>query len=288
MKDSLRDQVAVRTQELQDRLNEREIALREVVVSSQSKSVFLANLSHELRTPLNHIIGYVQILKEDAEESTLDHLLQDIDRVEQAAHHLLEWIEEIIDLSRIEASRAELEISEVELESWLGAWLEKFRGDGLALEADLKVNLEPGMGSGKLDLERTRRILHTLLKNACKSSGRETVLFHVRREAVEGTDWLSFSVRDSGPGIDPRLLENLFKDYTQADPNVSSAFGAVALHLALCQRLSRLMGGNIFAESELGRGTTLSLRLPADVPSHLAKPHVIRATNRLMDDIVNR
>jgi signal transduction histidine kinase len=137
------------------------------------------------------------------------------------------------------------------------------------------------------DQNRIQRVLVSLLKSASKSTQKGAVVLSVSRESVDGVDWINFNVIDSGPGISPEVLRSLFKDYTQADAVTSSVYGGTALAVAICQRFSFMMGGNVFVESEPGKGATFTFRIPAEMQVHLAKSHVVRATNRLIRDLLD-
>ncbi len=288
LKDSLKSQIAVRTQELQDRVALLETALREAEVASKSKSIFLANLSHELRTPLNHVIGYSELLGYSAEDDGLEKWVKDLDTIQSSGKEMLAWVEEIIDLATIESGRGEVEIKAFPVSMLLDNLVTSFRMKAEERKIEFEVQQKDPLGEILSDQKRLHRILTHLINNAFKTSENGRVNFEIRREMVGDVEWIEFKIVDTGAGINPRILENLFKEYDDSNPQVSSTFGAEALNLAICNRLTLVMGGHIFAESELGKGSTFTLRLPVDIKSHLAKPHVIRATNRLMDDIFQR
>gem|GEM_PF-613665 len=286
-KKSLKAQIAVRTEELKKEKESFEIAFREAQTASNSKSVFLANMNHELRTPLNAIINYSEMLQEDAEDEGLDNFIPDLEKIRSAGINLLTWVDEILDLSKIESGRAELKLESFDIvqlvrvaETFANKLVEK-SGNRLLVE------ISEDLGEMQADKERTLRILTNLLDNANRSTQNETISIKVQREKVQEVDWVSFIVSDNGAGIDPKILEALFKDYVNADASVSSAYGGAALSLAISHRFSLIMGGNIFAESELGKGATFTLKLPAEMETHLEKPHVKRATDRLLSDIFN-
>ena len=151
------------------------------------------------------------------------------------------------------------------------------------------VDLLSSPGELKGDRERVGRIMFNLLENSCRATQNGKIMLKVSRETVGETDWLDFNVQDTGAGINPKILENLFsKGYNHADETLSSSgFGADALLLAITHRLVLVMGGNLSGESELGIGSTFTLRLPADMKSHLEKPHVVKASNLFIRDILN-
>ena len=286
-KKSLKDQVAVRTAELEKSLQKSALDQREAETSSLSKSVFLANLSHELRTPLNHIIGYSEMIQEELEDEGLDNLVTDAGKIRKASSQLMKWVEEIIDLSKIESGRSELDYKIFPLIDLVNGVVDRIRPEAEQSGNSLALALSESLGELNGDRERVERVLFNLLENACHATKNGKVSFKGSREAVGETDWLTFSVQDNGAGIDPKILKSLFKGYTHADENLSSEFGADALMLAITHRLVLAMGGNLNGESELGVGSTFTLRLPADMKSHLEKPHVVKATNLFIRDILN-
>jgi signal transduction histidine kinase len=286
-KKSLKAQIAVRTDELKKEKESFEIAFREAQTASNSKSVFLANMNHELRTPLNAIINYSEMLQEEAEAEGLGDFIPDLEKIRSAGRNLLRWVDEILDLSKIESGRAELKLESFDIEQLVR--VAETSGKKFMEESGNRLELafSSGLGEMQADKERTLRILDNLIENANRSTQDGTIAIQVHRERVEDMEWVSFIVNDNGAGIDPKILEALFKDYVNADASVSSSYGGTALSLAISHRFSLIMGGNIFAESELGKGSSFTLRLPAEMEAHLEKPHVKRATDRLLSDIFN-
>jgi signal transduction histidine kinase len=288
-KKSMKEQVAVRTADLEKSLQKSALDKREAETSSLSKSVFLANLSHELRTPLNHIIGYSEMIQEELEDEGLDNLVADAGKIRMASGQLMKWVEEIIDLSKIESGRYELEQELFSLTDLVDEVVSQAGPEAAKSKNALTADLSESSGELKGDRKRVVRVLLNLLGNACRTTENGKILLKVNRETVGETDWLSFVINDNGAGISPQVLENLFtKGYDYADESLlSSGFGADALLLAITHRLVLAMGGNLNGESELGVGSTFTLRLPADMKSHLEKPHVVKATNLFIRDILN-
>lgn len=286
-KNSLRDQVAVRTADLEKSHQQLALDKREAETSSLSKSVFLANLSHELRTPLNHIIGYCEMVQEELEDEGLDSLIADMGKIRNASDQLMKWVEEIIDLSKIESGRSELEHVLFSVADLVEEVLSKVRPDAEKAANTLTIDLPDSLGQLNGDRGRVERVLFNLMQTACHRTVNGKIWLKASRETVGETDWLTLMVQDTGKGISPKILENLFKGYTEADETLSSEFGADALMLAITHRLVLVMGGNLNGESELGAGSTFTLRLPADMKSHLDKPHVVKATNLFIRDILN-
>jgi signal transduction histidine kinase len=285
-KKSIKEQVAVRTADLDKSNQQLSLDKRGAETSSLSKSVFLANLSHELRTPLNHIIGYSELIQEELEEEDLGHLVADVMKIRKASNQLMNWVEEIIDLSKIESGRSELDHQLFSITDLIDNVLEKSRLQAEKLGNELTVDLSDSLGELNGDRDRVERVIFNLLENSNRVTENEKILLKVSRETVGETDWVTFEIQDTGEGISPKVLESLFKGYT--DETVSSSgFGAEALLLAITHRLVLAMGGNLNGKSELGVGSTFTLRLPADMKTHLEKPHVAKATNLFIRDILN-
>ncbi len=231
--------------------------------ASRAKSNFLANMSHELRTPLNAVIGYSEILLEDAEAEGRQELTADLKRINIAGQHLLSLVNNVLDLSKIEAGRMELETAPIDLDRILAEIvstcqkLVESNGNVLVLEADAGLGIVSGDGT------KLRQVLLNLLSNAAKFTRNGRIGLAVRRERDAQGAWISFAVSDTGIGISAESLGKLFTDFTQADASISSTYGGTGLGLALSQRLCRLMGGDITAVSEPGRGSCFTLRVPA-------------------------
>jgi GAF domain-containing protein/CheY-like chemotaxis protein len=234
-------------------------------IASQHKSTFLANMSHELRTPLNAIIGYSEMLQEDAVDEGAESLVPDLKRVNAAGKHLLELINSILDLSKIEAGKMELQLEDF----GVGEMVEDIRAIIQPLAEKnrnrLEIDCGPGVGSMRADLIKVRQVLFNLLSNSCKFTEEGDVCLAVGRESVAGDDWLTFLVSDTGIGLTSDQIGRLFQEFSQADTTTTRKYGGTGLGLALSRRLCRLMGGDITVTSEPGRGSSFTVRLPADV-----------------------
>ncbi|HWD99641.1 MAG TPA: response regulator [Bryobacteraceae bacterium] len=232
--------------------------------ANRAKSEFLASMSHELRTPLNAIIGYSEMLLEEADEMGGEALRPDLEKIRIAGKHLLELINSVLDLSKIEAGRMELYLETFPV----AALVDDVRAVIAPLAArnrnKVSVSIAPGVGEMRADQTRVRQSLFNLMSNACKFTREGEVALDVRG-APEG--WIEFEVRDTGVGLKPEQLHNLFQAFQQADSSTARKFGGTGLGLAISRRFARMMGGDITVASEFGKGSIFTLRLPAVVTS---------------------
>lgn len=234
--------------------------------ANQSKSQFLANMSHELRTPLNAIIGYSEMLKEEAEDEGAVHYVADLQKIHSAGKHLLGLINDILDLSKIEAGKMEIYLetfSLVEVIKDVSATIQPLIKKG---QNSLEIKLDDGLGEMRSDLTKIRQILFNLLSNASKFTEKGAITLSVQR-SFDGAnkEWILFRVKDSGIGMTPEQLGKLFQAFTQADASTTRKYGGTGLGLTISRRFCELMGGDIQVESEFGKGTTFIVRLPAVV-----------------------
>jgi signal transduction histidine kinase/CheY-like chemotaxis protein/HAMP domain-containing protein len=249
--------------QLVDRLADARDAAMEATVA---KSRFLANMSHELRTPLNAIIGITEMLMEDAEDSGDRSVREPLGRIARAGKHLLQLINDVLDLSKIEAGKLEVNYEPVALASLVGDVV----GEAETLAAKngnrLVVECPPDIGTVRSDPTRLRQIMLNLLSNACKFTEHGRVSLSVNRSRADGEDWISILVVDTGIGMTSEQLGKLFQEFSQADSSTTRKYGGTGLGLAISDRLCRMMGGSIEVKSEPGVGTTFSVRLPAEHP----------------------
>jgi PAS domain S-box-containing protein len=233
--------------------------------ASRAKSAFLANMSHELRTPLNAIIGYSEMLQEEVKDRDLGDLLPDLVKIHDSGKHLLRLINDILDLSKIEAGKMDLfpEIFEVpalvkDVAATVRPMVE--RGDNT-----LDVRCADDVRSVKADLTRVRQVLLNLLSNASKFTAGGRVALHVDLIAVNGAPWVRFRVADTGIGMAPEQLAKLFKAFAQADASTTRKYGGTGLGLVISRQLCQMMGGEVTVESAPGRGSTFTVLLPTHV-----------------------
>jgi signal transduction histidine kinase/ActR/RegA family two-component response regulator len=228
-----------------------------------AKSQFLANMSHELRTPLNAIIGYAEMLQEDAEDGGADTAVQDLTRILTAAKHLLSLINEILDLSKIEAGRMEASAAEFDPHEMLNDLIETVRpmaeqnGNVIALKS-----AAPG-GLANTDAMKVRQCVLNLLSNACKFTRAGKIGIGFERRPHNGVEQIFITVRDTGIGMSSEHLARLFQPFVQADPSITQQYGGTGLGLTITRRLAQLLGGDVRVESRLGKGSVFTLHVPA-------------------------
>ncbi len=246
---------------IQDEQRSRELA-DQAMAANAAKSAFLATMSHELRTPLNIILGYSELALEHLEERGDDETAEDLRRVHGAGQHLLGLISDVLDLSRIEAQRIELARERFDLAPLIEELVLTFQPLAVRGDTSLHADLEPDLVVGGLDPTRVRQILINLLSNALKFTRGGRV--RVRAHRVDGGRAVEIVVRDSGIGIPPDKLEQIFQPFTQVDPSTTRRYEGSGLGLAISHKLCQLMGGTIEVRSALGRGSDFTVRLPCD------------------------
>ncbi len=257
----IQEQYAVTESALQSALEANEAAKQ----ASQAKSAFLANMSHELRTPLNAILGYSEMLAEDAEASGNADLVSDLKKILTAGRHLLGLINDVLDLSKIEAGKMRLYLETFEVSGVVQEAIETARPLIEKKRNRLEVRCPEGLGSIREDATKVRQVLLNLLSNAGKFTEGGLVTLDVRREVGPAGNWVFFRVSDTGIGMTPAETAKLFEAFVQADAGTSKKFGGTGLGLAITRKLCRLMGGDIAVESAPGRGSTFTVRLPGEI-----------------------
>jgi signal transduction histidine kinase/DNA-binding response OmpR family regulator len=245
---------------------------RQLELADRHKSEFLANMSHELRTPLNAIIGYSEMLQEDAADMGAEQFTDDLKRINAAGKHLLELINAVLDLSKIEAGKMDLYLESFDVAGLVRDIAAVIQPLAAKNANRLEVRCSDAIGTMRADLTKVRQALFNLLSNACKFTDRGTISLAVAREAVDGQESMVFSVGDTGIGMTPEQLTRLFEVFSQADAATTRKYGGTGLGLALSRRLCRMMGGDVTVESEAGRGSTFAIRLPALVADAVDEP----------------
>jgi PAS domain S-box-containing protein len=234
--------------------------------ASRSKSQFLANMSHELRTPLNAIIGYSELMREEAEDLELASFIRDLGKIETAGKHLLGLINGVLDIAKIEAGKMDVHAETFDvahmMEDVAATVAPVVEKNGNHFQIVAPQNL----GTMHTDLTKVRQSLFNLLGNAGKFTKDGTVWLEADRVSEAGRDWMIFRVRDTGVGMTPEQAQRVFEAFTQADASTTRKFGGTGLGLAITREFSRMIGGDATVESEPGRGSVFTLRVPAHLP----------------------
>jgi signal transduction histidine kinase/ActR/RegA family two-component response regulator len=234
---------------------------------SRAKSQFLANMSHELRTPMNAILGYSEMLMEEALENHHDRWHQDLSKIHLAGHHLLGLINDILDLSKIEAGKMELYLERFDLKEMVDEVVITVQPLIERQKNHLVVHCAPEVQSLYADLTKVRQILFNLLSNAAKFTDRGTIILTLDLEPASRS--VIFQVIDTGVGMTDRQIEHLFEAFMQADSSTSRKYGGTGLGLAITKYFCEMMGGSIVVSSDIGSGTTFTVRLPQEIaPTH--------------------
>ncbi|KGJ98462.1 response regulator [Thalassotalea sp. ND16A] len=247
--------------------------------ANAAKSGFLANMSHELRTPMNAIIGYSEMLAEDAEDDGLDEMLGDLNKITAAGRHLLSLINDVLDISKIEAGRMDLFLEDFNLADVIkdvattAQTLVDKNGNNLTTHVDGEIDLMHA------DVTKVRQILFNLVSNSAKFTKDGEISITAQCAELQGNSAIKISVKDSGIGIPAEKLESVFEEFSQADQSTTKNYGGTGLGLALVKRFCELMGGNIHIESEEGKGSSFIFELPCVVAGKKAVETKTTATN---------
>jgi signal transduction histidine kinase/CheY-like chemotaxis protein len=235
--------------------------------ANRMKSQFLANMSHELRTPLNAVIGYSEILREDAESEGRDDIIQDAVRIERAGKHLLHLINDLLDLSKIEAGHEALQPARIEVAAVVAEVLETIRPQAAAKGLDLVFTADGGPSVLNTDPVKLRQCLLNLISNAVKFT--DAGIVEVRAHPLPD-GLMAFAVKDSGIGMTAEQLDRLFNPYTQADSSIAQRYGGTGLGLAITKRLAQRMGGDMTVNSTPGQGSVFTLAIAAHLEASSA------------------
>jgi len=230
--------------------------------ASQTKSTFLANISHELRTPLNAIIGYSEMLIDDDEINKNDFVRKDLNKIHSSGRHLLELINQVLDLSKVEAGKIDIFLEEIELVKLVEAVVDTIQPLVEKNNNQLQVRYSPDIGILYTDFTKIRQILFNLLSNATKFTENGTITLEVTGININDKEWIQFMVSDTGIGIDPEFIGNLFDPFSQADVSTTRKFGGTGLGLNITHHFCQLLDGNISVNSQLDIGTTFLVQIP--------------------------
>ena len=234
--------------------------------ANRAKSAFLANMSHELRTPMNAILGYSEMLIEEAEDVGQDDFIPDLKKINQAGNHLLSLINDVLDLSKIESGKMEAFAEQFDI----GGLIDQASNTAQPLMAmnnnHFKIERGENLGHAFQDVTKVRQSLLNMLSNAAKFTHEGTITLRVDRASHADGEWLTFSVSDTGIGIPADKLDHVFDEFSQADSSTTRDYGGTGLGLTISRRFCQMLGGDMSVTSEPGKGSTFTVRLPAVLP----------------------
>ena len=257
-----RDELGTLANNLNRMNNELRSLYQQIETASRHKSDFLASMSHELRTPLNAIIGYSEMLTEEANDRNQKDFVPDLQKIRASGKHLLALINDILDLSKIEAGKIELSPETFDLAGLIEEVVSMVQ-PLIAKNANvLSINRPDDLGAMYADITKVRQILFNLLSNACKFTEHGTITLDAIREKSGGIKRLFLNVRDTGIGMTPEQMGKLFQPFSQADVQIAQKYGGTGLGLAITKQFCGMMGGEIKVASEYGKGTTFTVTLP--------------------------
>ncbi len=264
--------VEARTAELATAAHEAEEAKREAEQANLSKSSFLATMSHELRTPLNAIIGYGEMLIEECGELEPEEYNDDLEKIVSAGKHLLGLINDILDLSKIEAGKMDFFLEDFDLAETLEGLKDIIAPKVKENSNTFDLVLSDNLGSIHADCTKLRQCVINLLGNASKFTENGTITLTADRFSQDEEDWISIAVSDTGIGMTPEQVAKLFQPFSQADSSTTRKFGGTGLGLTITRHFSQLMGGDITVKSEAGVGSTFTLKIPTRVKDPATLP----------------
>ena len=277
-----------REEELNKSITELDVAREKADAANQTKSQFLANMSHELRTPLNAIIGLTEMLKEDAADDGLDDFEEPLDRVFSAGKHLLTLINDVLDLSKIEAGRVELFNETFELKQILDDVMKTSSPLAQKNDNELIIDYKTEIDFVTADQTRVKQVVLNLISNACKFTEKGKITIGVNKILRDGGDLISIDVSDTGIGMSDEQMSRLFNSFVQADSSTTRKYGGTGLGLTISKQLAILMGGDVVVNSELGKGTTFTATFLADfIGASESFKNLSKETGSLIENVVS-
>jgi signal transduction histidine kinase len=267
-----RDDLTHANVELERRHQEQQVLMESAESANKAKTQFLANMSHELRTPMNAIIGYSEMLVEEAEDRGNGDLVPDLNKINAAGKHLLALVNDLLDLSKVEVGKMDLYLETFKIRDMLNDVTATMQPLARKNGNMLLVDVDPLVDEMHADLTKVRQSLLNLLSNACKFTLDGSIEVLVRREVSPGRLWICYHVKDSGIGMTPEQVGRVFEPFTQADASTARKYGGTGLGLTISRKFCELMGGTIQVASELGKGTTFKIRLPREVDAPAKEP----------------
>src|ERR1700722_14493425 len=270
------DELKTRTLELEGEILHRKEMQEELLSAkhaaedaNRAKSAFLANMSHELRTPLNAIIGYSEMLEEETQELGKLENVKDLQKIQGAGKHLLSLINDVLDLSKIEAGRMGLHLETFEVAPLIEEMINTLHPAFMKNSNVVHPHPPKGPGSRRADITKVRQILFNLLSNASKFTDHGTISVEVDRSTIGDQDWIRFQVADTGIGITPKQKANLFQEFTQADVSIARRYGGTGLSLRISDRYARRMKGRLSVASAPVRGSIFPVHIHSRVTTDL-------------------
>jgi len=257
--------VQERTKELEQATDEARRARDAAEAANRTKSTFLANMSHELRTPLNAVIGYSELVQEEMADLGQQQFVPELEKIQAAGRHLLALINDVLDLSKIEAGKLDLYLEQFDVRELLDTIMATVQPLADCNGNRLELRIDGSLGTVRADLTRTRQVLLNLLSNACKFTEGGVIELAAARCVEAGHDWLELRVRDTGIGMSPEQLDTVFDAFRQADASTTRKYGGTGLGLAISRKFCEMMGGRLVAESHAGEGSIFTVRIPAQV-----------------------